>query len=249
MLYFCMNRTEQYMKELSMIRIAVCDDNEIELNEIRKKILKHSEDFSVAIYPSSRELWFAIQDRDLADVFILDVDMPEMDGFQLAEQITKYRPQALLIFLTAHSEFAARGYRYQALRYVHKLRMDAELYEALDAATLRLLSVQNSFLSVKHSGNYYRIPYNDILYVLRVSRLLEIHTVNETVTDRRGIRELFELLDDCRFLFIDRSCFINTDYIRYISGTDVTLINGEQLPVSRRMLANLKSYIAKEWNV
>lgn len=232
-----------------MIRIAVCDDNEIELNEIQKKILKHSGKFSVTVYPSSREFWFAVQDRDLGDVFILDVDMPEIDGFQLAEQIMKYQPQALLIFLTAHSEFAAQGYRYQALRYVHKLRMDTELYEALDAAVLRLSSMQKSYLTVKHSGSYYRIPHNDILYVIRVSRLLEIHTINQTVTDRHGIRELFELLHDLRFLFIDRSCFINTDYIRHISGTDVTLINGEQLPVSRRMLANLKSYIAKEWNV
>lgn len=232
-----------------MIRIAVCDDNQTTLNEISKKITSYSEEFSVYTYSSSKQLLFQIEERDPADVFILDVDMPEADGFFLAEHLLKYHPSAILIFLTAHPEFATRGYHYQALRYIHKLRMDEELFEALDAAAARLRSTQKSYLSLKHHGTYHRISYDDILYVLRVSRLLEIHTVSETVTDGRGIKELFGLLDDHRFVFIDRSCFVNTDYIRQISGSYVTLLNQEQLPVSRRMLANLKSYIAKEWNL
>ena len=110
--------------------------------------------------------------------------------------------------------------------------------------------MQITYVTLKFGSCFNRIAYDDILYVCRVARILEIHTQSMgIIQDTHGIKDLFDMLKDRRFVFIDRSCFINSDFIQHISNMDVTLINGEQLPISRRMMANLKSHIAKEWNV
>lgn len=236
-----------------MIRIALCDDNELELTEIQHFIEQYlnDQDFvNLYTYTTSTQLAWDIDDDTQADIYILDVDMPKIDGFTLADQILQKQPSAILIFLTAHSEYATRGYRYQALRYIHKLRMQEELGEALDTALDKLQYMQKTYITLKFGSNYNRIALDDILYVCRVARVLEIHTVSMgVIQDTHGIKELFDMLKDRRYVFIDRSCFINSDYIRHISNMDVTLTNGDQLPISRRMMANLKSHIAKEWNV
>ncbi len=236
-----------------MIRIILCDDNAPELQQIRQTIetyIKDETPVSIAAYTSSKQLAFDLEDSFLGDIYILDVDMPDLDGFSLADQILKKQPSAILIFLTAHSEYATRGYRYQALRYIHKLRMQDELHEALDSAFEKLQHLQKTYITLKFGSTYNRIAYEDILYVNRVSRILEIHTRSQgIIQDTHGIKDLFDMLADRRFLFIDRSCFINSDYIQSLSNLDVTLTDGQHLAVSRRMMSNLKSHIAKEWNL
>lgn len=237
-----------------MIRIAICDDNPLELKRLHKRLDDHIEtqlaDKSILVYPynSSKNLYNDIQSKDVADIFILDVDMPYMNGFQLAYAIRKKNPVASILFMTAHMEYAAEGYKVQALRYINKMGKQNQLFEALDLAISTYEQQQNTFLTVVYNRNYFHIPYIDIIYVQRADRQLEIHTrTNDIIIDSRGLHELYELLRDDRFIFVDRGTFVNADYVQRIENNEIILINNEHLSISRRLVSDVKNSIASYW--
>lgn len=55
------------------------------------------------------------------------------------------------------------------------------------------------------------------------------------------------MLSDNRFLFVDRSCFVNIDYISQIKGYSLKLTDGQILPISRRSLQNVKQTLLEQW--
>lgn len=67
------------------------------------------------------------------DIYFLDIDMPGISGFDLAEKIHNRYPEALIVFLTTHEELSMEGYQYQAFRFISKLRLDSMLPRVLKA--------------------------------------------------------------------------------------------------------------------
>ncbi|MBR5826020.1 MAG: response regulator transcription factor [Clostridia bacterium] len=237
-----------------MIRISVCDDSSYDIELVKAEIQKYSSEkhiqFSVSEFSSPEQLLYELQDGRVADIFILDVSMPGKSGFELAEDIRKYTKSSEIIFLTSMEERAAEGYKVRALRYVIKMNLSRDFREALDCAVREVSDPEDSVVTLHRYNDYRRISYGEIVYVSRVSRQLIVYTKDQgELTDNRGITEFYALLDDERFLFIDRSCFVNVDYISRISGFDITLKNGTVLPVSRRQLHSVKQTLLERWGL
>lgn len=55
------------------------------------------------------------------------------------------------------------------------------------------------------------------------------------------------MIGDKRFIYIDRSTFVNIDFIRELKGNEIILRTGESLAISRPMLANVKETIVRMW--
>ena len=190
---------------------------------------------------------FELQDGKVSDIYILDVSMPGMDGFELAKNIRKYSSTAVIIFLTSHEDRAVDGYRAKALRYVIKLNLEKELSEALDCAVCEISKADSGVITLHRYNDYWRVPYSDIICVNRISRQLIITTeAYGEITDNRGIKQFFDTLNDRRFIFIDRSCFVNIDYISQITGYSLRLKNGLNLPISRRSMQNVKQILLEQ---
>lgn len=232
-----------------MIRVAFCDDDSHFLERLHQSVdlwfTEHQIVSSCTEYLSAKALWDSIETTGF-DIFFLDIEMPEIDGMELARQIREALPDSVIIFLTSHDEFAPDGYRVQALRYLSKQTWKKYLSEALSAAMEQQEKQPTGSLAVSHYGNIHRIPYRDILYIRHISRYCQIVTkAGKTIQDERGIKRLFEIIEDERFIFIDRGAFINLDYIQKIENGEAVMINGDSLPISRRLLPHVKLTINK----
>lgn len=230
-----------------MIRIALCDDDPHFLQHLHQTVDQWFDERQILStctdYFSAKALLDSINTTGF-DIFFLDIEMPEVSGMQLAKQIREILSDAVIIFLTSHDEFASDGYRVQALRYLSKHTWKKYLSEALSAATAQLEKHETGSLVVSHYGNIQRIPYRDILYIRHISRYCQIVTkAGKTIQDERGIRKLFECIGDERFIFIDRGTFINLDRIQKIENGEAIMTNGDSLPISRRLLPQVKLII------
>lgn len=237
-----------------MFRIALCDDDVTFLCDLHQKILKcyqgiHSgETISVTEFSDSLFLSRTISSGNSFDLIFVDIEMPQLDGLELAQQIRTYLPASFIIFLTSHNEFSLEGYKFGALRYIPKLDIDRRLPEALAAAQAEFSKIERTCLTVQHYNDLLRIPYREIVYVHRVLRSSQIITQNfGTVKYNRGLKAIYEQLGDERFIYIDRSTFVNLDHIRQIKGNEVILRNMERLPISRQQLTKVKYTINCLW--
>lgn len=237
-----------------MIRIALCDDNKEDMLQLHQKIIEwyreNSKNQSVSIteYSDSVYLSSVIDAGDSHDVFFLDVEMPKVDGFQLADKIRNKLPAAIIVFLTSHSELAPDGYKFRALRYVSKLVLSQKLPEALEAVQKEFSALESGYLVVPHYTDALRIPYNEILYVQHILRSSQIYTLRQGVIKyNRGLKTIYSVIGDKRFIYIDRSTFVNIDFIRELKGNEIILRTGESLAISRPMLANVKETIVRMW--
>lgn len=237
-----------------MIRIALCDDNKEDMLQLHQKIIEwyreNSKNQSVSIteYSDSVYLSSVIDAGESHDVFFLDVEMPKVDGFQLADKIRNKLPAAIIVFLTSHSELAPDGYKFRALRYVSKLVLSQKLPEALEAVQKEFSALESGYLVVPHYTDALRIPYNEILYVQHILRSSRIYTLRQgVIKDNRGLKTIYSVIGDKRFIYIDRSTFVNIDFIRELKGNEIILRTGESLAISRPMLANVKETIVRMW--
>ncbi len=228
-----------------MIRLTICDDSKRDISAICAALAHYEQEkevkLNISAYSSPENLLLALGDGELADVYVLDVSMPGTDGFTLADEIRSHSETAVIIFLTSMEDQAAMGYKSRALRYVSKLNLEKGLPEALDAARAELEKQRGSSVLLRRYSDWQRVPLREIVSVTRVARQLNIATVSMGVlTDNRGISEFFDALGDDRFLFIDRSCFVNIDYISSLRGDSLTMTDGSVLPVSRRAMQQVK---------
>lgn len=174
--------------------------------------------------------------------------MPKVDGFQLADKIRNKLPAAIIVFLTSHSELAPDGYKFRALRYVSKLVLSQKLPEALEVVQKEFSALESGYLVVPHYTDALRIPYNEILYVQHILRSSQIYTLRQgVIKDNRGLKTIYSVIGDKRFIYIDRSTFVNIDFIRELKGNEIILRTGESLAISRPMLANVKETIVRMW--
>lgn len=237
-----------------MLRIALCDDDLAFIHELHQKIVKCcqgincGENISITEFSDSVYLSRTISSGNSFDLLFIDIEMPQLNGLELAEHIRTHLPTALIVFLTSHSEFSLEGYKFGALRYIPKLDLAQRLPEALTAVQAEFSKLENKFLTVRHYNDVMRIPYQKIVYVRHVLRVSQIVTLDfGIVQDSRGLKAIHDQLSDERFIYIDRSTFVNLDHVRQIKGNEIILRNMEHLPISRQLLTKVKYTINRLW--
>lgn len=239
-----------------MIRLAVCDDEANSLNQVEQLVSEYNQNRTsegkvvISTFLSPKALLANVSDGDDYDVYLLDIEMPSINGLTLARAIQKIQEHAVIIFLTSHSSmsFTVETVKLGAIRYVNKLNMEESLPEALDVSIRKAEAQMAKYLLVTHYHDITRIAYQDIMYAHRVKRLTEIILKAErTVTDGRSLSDVYKALNDLRFVYIEQGCFVNLDYITRITGSEVVLKNGEKLAISRSYLPKVKATIFQLW--
>lgn len=157
-----------------MLKIALCDDDAVFLKELTGKIQEllrfEEKNAAIASFVNPTALTASVASGDRFDIFILDVEMPQIDGFKVAADLRKYQPNVALIFLTSHLQYAPEGYKVDALRFISKLNVDETLPEALQKALHTLEQQDQHSLLVQHYKNFSRVLYQNIIYVIKINR-------------------------------------------------------------------------------
>lgn len=235
-----------------MLKFAIVDDDQKTLKRVedfaRAYMQNANDSFQIKSFTKSINLISSILDGDRFDLYLLDVEMPGSSGIETAEVIRKLQPVSVIIFLTSYLQYAPKGYPVHALRYILKEKMEEELPEALGKTLENLAEMDHSCLMVTHYGNVTRVRHKDIIYVRKDFRSVRIVTTEQgSLQDKRGIKALFEELNDIQFTFTDRSCFINLNFALGIEGNWMVMKNGERLPISRPMMPKVKDAIMQLW--
>ena len=241
-----------------MIRIGICDDENILLETIKDHVencFTQNQIFaSIHIFDKGKNLLYEIEDGTGFDLLLLDIEMPEIDGMELAAQIKKLLPNVLILFITSHMKYALDAYELSVFRYIPKNDLDGRLDHALlDAAKLIEVQMRESYI-IQNQNRLERIPLKNLLYIthegknaLLVTNISEPSGENKSFKVRKTMQQVFSELNDKEFMFIDRGCIVNLSQIMSIRDDFCILKDNTHLPVSQSRIQNLKDKLMLFW--
>lgn len=235
-----------------MIKIAICDDDRkaVSLHEniVRESLKMCDIGYEIAVYTHSDNLLYDITaDRFFYDLLLLDIEMPNISGMEISEKIKPYLPNAKIIFITSHIEYAIDAFELSIFRYVPKNDLEKRLAAAItDAAKLIELEAGQEY-TIQTKSRMEKISYKDILYIRRDGKNACIVSSEGLSKVRKSLQQVYDELHSQEFIFIDRGYIVNIIQIMRISDGMAVLKNGEQLPISRSNLQAVKQQINRFW--
>ncbi len=196
-----------------MLRVAICDDEKIlvDIEEIAGRFFRlNCIDNKITTYQSSENLQYDLQDGVVYDLFLLDIEMPEIHGMELAKEICERIPSAKIIFITSHLEYAITAYEYSVFRYIQKTMLHEKLFLALEDYYKLYALEKNEYYMIEIKNYLEKIPYRSIFYILKEGKYSVLYLEGErTVSVRKPLKQVFEELGQEYFYFADRGCIIN----------------------------------------
>lgn len=227
-----------------MIKIAVCDDDkkfaEIFAQKISLSFAQHGQEVQATLFTSGIDLIEAVQQKSqYFTVIFLDVEMPEADGFQVAQKLRALDPAFILVFTTYIEHQSRKGYLYGAFRYVFKNNLNEELAEAVAGILQRLDKLQQAqqLVALKHTTmgmiENLSLPKSDILYLkTENNRRVTLQTTCATYNLLVKPLSLYaQILNPEVFVPIMRSYLVNFDKVESIDGEWFVLTGGARIPL------------------
>lgn len=256
------------MIESPLIRVLLVDDESLAREMLREMLQNDPQVTIVGESCNGREALDAIRTHS-PDLIFLDVQMPELGGFEVLEALGKEIPG--VIFVTAYDQYAVRAFEVHALDYLLK-PFDQERFDiswqrartqilrdrngGTDQRILALLEEMkagNKYLErlvIKASGRIYFLETTEIDWIEAEGNYVSVHSAKKSHLLRETISSLEAQLDPKKFLRIHRSSIVRIDRIQELQPWfhgeyRIILQNGTQLTLSRNYRDKLQEALGK----
>ena len=216
------------------MRIAVCDDNIQDIERIKRytiSMIDYAVDYEFFIKPEDL-LTTYMKSEQKPDMYILDIEMPGIDGLALAKQIRTYDSKALIVFLTIYTKYMPDVFEVVTFDFIPK-PITEERLRLLFVKAEAYLNMTNQTFSFCYRRSRYSLKFDEILYLEKNGRQAIIHTKDNTYQSNMNLNEIWEKLDGQSFAAIHGSFIVNLRYIKTFSGTQAILTDGTELTISR----------------
>lgn len=231
-----------------MLQIAICDDNNTELLQIKQivekfkasHILKYNIKYDTFL--SGLDFLMATENGVNYDLLILDVVMPMMTGIEIATEIRKKNNISKIVFLTSSREFAVDSFKVDAFHYLLKPIKKEGLIPILEKACANIVDKKEKGIIVKCKTCLTNVFLHNIEYIEVLGRTLFFHLTSGEVLESLGTISQLEndLLSDNRFIKPHRSYIVNMDSIHRITDKDIITFSNKPVPISRELYKNTK---------
>ncbi len=218
------------------MKIGICEDEAVFLDFENQKVntfLKaNGESAQVDSFADGIPLLDQYRAGTRYDLLLLDLQMPGSDGMDIARSIRQYDETVPIIFVTGVENRAVEGYHVDALDYVLKSRLE----QGLDAALSRFLEKRkaNTLALETAEGDTLVLPFHEILWIESEKRGTKITTSTKIHYSPQPIGKISALLPEKQFMEIHKSIFVQLRAIKRLGGDYVEMLDGSQLPLSRR---------------
>lgn len=222
------------------IKCVIVDDNINDLNNISNLINSLSTNsgtsFEVETYYEAKR----ISMNKLYDLYILDIDMPEINGFILANKILDKNPDAVIIFCSNHDDLVFDSFKLNAFYFVRKSFLKDDMISALRKYIARAYFL-NAEYTYKINDKILKIPLRKVIYFEISRNDLYIHTEGKEFKERKSMKQLKDNLNVNYFIQINQNFMVNAYYINEISNNRVVLKDGTFFDIPRRNIKEVKN--------
>ena len=214
------------------MRVAICDDERESCNGLSLLIKRQEPDCEVACFHTCRQFLEAAQHFD---ILLLDIQMEEMGGIEVARALRGWGERTVLIFVTALKEYAPEAFEVSAFHYLLKPVVPEKFCRVFESACLQVRKLESQSagqLFFQTKARSFTVPRDEVLYVESRRRKVEIHTRKENVTVYATMKHMEEQLGE-GFYRCHRGYLVNMAYVTGYGAGFVRLQNGEAVYLAR----------------
>lgn len=220
---------------MNKLEIAICDDEKLQLELLKKYctawLSNNKIQAKITTYSSSEAFLFEYEDCKKFDILLLDIQMKELNGIDLAKKLRKIGDNVSIIFITGVKDFVFEGYNVQAVDYILKPVDEKKFEIALHRAYSNIKKI-DPFIVVQINNELIKLNEKDIQYIESIGHNTFFYTSYGTFQVKKGIGAVEKELTGSFFHKCHRSYIINILYIDSISKNDVKIKN-TIIPIAR----------------
>jgi len=239
-----------------MLKTVLIDDEINALEALEWKLNRYIDDLEIIKCNSPKE-GIDIINNEKPDLVFLDIEMPEIDGFELLQQLN-YK-DFNLIFTTAHDEFALKAIKVSAIDYLLKpvdkdelitavdkvkaVKKDTKLEDKLESLFTNMNAPKSDKINIAADGKIYLLDKEDVIMLKSDKSYTTVLLKDEkSILVSKTLKEVEKKFKFSQFFRVHNSYLINLNHIKEYSksdGGELIMSNGMRAGISRNKKAEL----------
>ncbi len=217
-----------------MIKVAVVDDEAKARNTVRECLSfvaeKERVDFKISEFCSG--LSFLGEYKPVYDIVLLDIEMPEADGLEIARMLRKMDKSVIIIFVTNMAQYAVKGYEVEALDFIVKPVNKYGFAMKMSRAIARTAKRVEDSVPIKTDGEVFSVQISSIKYLEVNEHYIIYHTTDGEYSECITLKNAENKINKDFFVRCNRCYLVNLRYVSYIKGLSV-FVGNDELIISR----------------
>ena len=218
------------------MKIYICEDDKKDLDRLRELINRYYLDRQmnavVTEFYTGEDLLVALKNGNHADIFFLDINLPDIDGLKVAASIRDMMDEVPIVLVTAFMNYALDGYKVKASRFLIKDDLDKTFEECMDHICGEIIKKSKIIVLPCVEGEV-RLKASEIVLVETSGHKSIIRLKDRKYQIYEKLENLEIQLKEYGFLRIHKSFLVNMAFIRSINCYIMTLTDGKQLSVPK----------------
>lgn len=214
-----------------IMNVFVCDD-EIKMAKSVENILhEYIENAEVQVFYKGQDVWDALN-TDVCDVVFLDIDMPDINGLDIAAKMDEITYKPNLIFVTSHDELVYDSLKFHPFGFVRKNYFRKEMETIIEDLIKNMKEKIKEFSFVCKEGNM-RLLLENILYFEAEGNYLIINTKTEQFKYRNTMYAVEEKLFEHGFVRVHKGYLVNQTAVKILGKEEIVLNNDARIPIGK----------------
>lgn len=230
---------------MAIANCIIVDDDEIDRLMVTSFVKRFPNLNIIGVFESAEKALPVIE-KERIDILFLDIDMPELNGFELRKKTLQV---PVCIYITAHPEHAVESFELETLdfiikpikfeRFAQTMSRIEEFLEIKHKAQLFESSIGGDTIYIKEGHEQTKVKLHDILYLEALKDYTLIVTNQKRHCVLSSIGNLLKESHFQSFIRIHRSFAVQKQYIKKIGSLEIELNNNVLIPLGRSYKDNL----------
>lgn len=209
------------------MRIAVCDDDALMLEQLQKYIRIYFEKIcakcpEIACFPDGESL---LSDKGEIDILFLDIEMTGINGIYVGNELKRRNKNIIIFVVTSYSEYLDDAMRFQVFRYLSKPLDVRRFFRNLKDA-LNLYNTITVKVPVETKQGVHTLLASSIIAVEALGRKVVVHSTLRDFESVHNMQYWLELLPENCFFQTHRSFIVNFEHVTDFDHTLVHMAGG-----------------------
>lgn len=206
-----------------MINVLICDDDIAVVEKVQSLLCEIKEQNNIEFnIDTKNDGDFSFEKSSVYDIAIIDVEMPNVNGLTVAENLKRNNPDVIVIVLTSFSDYLDSAMRISVFRYLSK-PIDEDRFKRNFLEAVEHFKLTSKQIVIEHKSAVYSIKTKDILYIENLKHGSKIVTKTTEYKTSKKPQELAEIINqNDRFVFSHKSFIVNLQNVVDFDKSTIT---------------------------